>query len=163
LWRAHGVANGLLLTSMPISNRSQAHESLSSAERGGRIPPAPSASPLSPGPSSAYRDETDVLAKPAGSCDPGTAVTSPDLVASDPTNAERQARYKARRKGLIPAPIRLDCPSCGKIHTGARGAMCARCWEKHTVEGRAYKAARVAKTYARKKQASAIAGNSAQA
>ena len=45
----------------------------------------------------------------------------------------------------------LPCPSCPRIHTGARGSLCCRCWERLTEDGRAYKARRVRETRARAK------------
>ena len=45
----------------------------------------------------------------------------------------------------------LACPSCPRYHTGARGMLCCRCWERLTPEGRAYKASRVRETRARAK------------
>jgi hypothetical protein len=45
----------------------------------------------------------------------------------------------------------LACPSCPRYHTGARGMLCCRCWERLTPEGRAYKARRVRETRARAK------------
>lgn len=63
--------------------------------------------------------------------------------------AEKQKRYRERKAGRLPAPEKPTCQACGKAHTGARGLLCCRCWESLTPEGRAYRAARVAR--ARKK------------
>lgn len=72
-------------------------------------------------------------------------------MATDRTNAERQKRWRDRQAGKLPAAPKISCAACGKIHTGARGQYCSRCWEKETVEGRAFKAARVARARARRK------------
>jgi hypothetical protein len=66
-------------------------------------------------------------------------------------SAERTRRYRARLKGDLPPVERLECPACGKSHTGARGPLCCRCWERLTEEGRVYKRQRVADTRARAK------------
>ena len=71
----------------------------------------------------------------------------------DPTAAERQRRWRERQAGRLPPVKRLTCPACGITHTGARGVPCSRCWERLTVEGRAYKADRVARSRARKRNA----------
>jgi hypothetical protein len=69
----------------------------------------------------------------------------------DPTNADRQRRWRARRKaGTTWQP--LICQSCGKPHIGAHGSLCSRCWEQLTPDGRAAKAARVRRSRARKRQ-----------
>jgi hypothetical protein len=47
--------------------------------------------------------------------------------------------------------VRVSCQACGKLHTGARGQLCSRCWQSLTPEGRADRAARVAKARARAK------------
>lgn len=72
-------------------------------------------------------------------------------LANDPTNAERQQRWRDRLKGAIPPAPKLACVACGKSHTGARGVHCSRCWEKHTPEGREFKRQRVYATRARQK------------
>lgn len=69
----------------------------------------------------------------------------------DPTGSERQRRYRERLAGRLPPVQRLTCPACGILHTGARGPLCSRCWERLDPAGRAYKADRVAKTRARKR------------
>lgn len=71
---------------------------------------------------------------------------------SDPTAAERVRRYRERKAGRLPPAVRLTCPACAIVHTGARGRFCSRCWERLTPEGRQYKADRVARSRARKKQ-----------
>ena len=63
----------------------------------------------------------------------------------DPTTAERSRRYRERQAGRLPPAQRPTCQACGIIHTGARGLLCSRCWQSLTVEGRADRAARVAK------------------
>ena len=68
------------------------------------------------------------------------------------TNAERQRRWRERQAGRLPPVQRLTCPACGITHTGARGDLCSRCWERLTPEGRAYKADRVARSRARKRK-----------
>ena len=70
--------------------------------------------------------------------------------------AERAWRYRARRRGQLPPVTRLECTACGRVHTGARGALCSRCWTNLTPEGRADRAARVARSRARR--ASVTAG-----
>jgi hypothetical protein len=70
---------------------------------------------------------------------------------SDPTNSDRQQRWRDRQAGRLAAAVRVSCQACGKLHTGARGALCSRCWQSLTPEGRADRAARVAKTRARAK------------
>ena len=52
------------------------------------------------------------------------------------TNAERQARFRARATGrLLPVP---GCPMCGRaVLAGDKHAgLCVHCWREHTVEGR---------------------------
>ena len=61
------------------------------------------------------------------------------------SNAERQARYRARVAGKLPEV--LDCVMCGRQaeaaheHTG----LCLRCWRRYTPEGKADTASRVAR------------------
>ena len=69
----------------------------------------------------------------------------------DPTAAERARRYRERKAGRLPAVEQQTCPACGRSHTGARGALCSRCWQSLTPEGRADRAARVAKARAKRK------------
>jgi hypothetical protein len=73
----------------------------------------------------------------------------------DPTNAERSRRFRQRRKGIEPPAPKLACPACGKIHTGARGLLCCRCWERKTPEGRAWNAERRRAAYQKKRAAAA--------
>jgi hypothetical protein len=73
-------------------------------------------------------------------------------VMSDPTAAERARRYRERQAGRLPPAERYECQACGITHTGARGALCSRCWQSLTVEGRADRAARVAKVRAKRKR-----------
>ena len=70
----------------------------------------------------------------------------------DPTGAERAKRYRERQAGRLPPPAKPTCPACGITHTGARGPLCSRCWQSLTVEGRANRAARVAKVRAKRKR-----------
>lgn len=69
----------------------------------------------------------------------------------DPTNAARKRRLRARRAGLLPPAVKLACstPGCATTHDGRHGLRCSRCWERFTVEGRADRAARVARFRAR--------------
>jgi len=69
----------------------------------------------------------------------------------DPTNAARQRRYRERQAGRLPLPAKPICPSCGIVHTGARGPLCSRCWERLDPAGRQFKRDRVAKARARKR------------
>jgi hypothetical protein len=69
----------------------------------------------------------------------------------DPTNADRQRRYRERQAGRLPPAERPTCPACSIAHTGARGLLCSRCWERLTEEGRQFKRDRVAKARARKR------------
>lgn len=69
----------------------------------------------------------------------------------DPTNAERQRRYRERQAGRLAPAQPLTCAACGRNHTGAHGLLCSRCWTALTPEGRADRAARVAKTRARRR------------
>ena len=75
-------------------------------------------------------------------------------MATDPTNAERQRRYRERRAGRLPPPQPLVCAACGRNHTGAHGVLCSRCWTSLTPEGRADRAARVARTRDRRRSRS---------
>ena len=70
----------------------------------------------------------------------------------DPTGAERARRYRERKAGRL-APVQpLSCAACGRNHTGVRGVLCSRCWQSLTPEGRADRAARVAKVRAKRKR-----------
>lgn len=70
----------------------------------------------------------------------------------DPTGADRQRRWRERRKaGASYQP--LICAACSRNHTGAHGVLCNRCWQSLTSEGRADRAARVAKARARRRSA----------
>lgn len=69
----------------------------------------------------------------------------------DRTNAERQRRYRERQAGRLAPAQPLTCAACGRNHTGAHGLLCSRCWTALTPEGRADRAARVAKTRARRR------------
>ena len=70
----------------------------------------------------------------------------------DPTAAERARRYRKRQAGRLPPAKQYECQACGITHTGARGVLCSRCWQSLTVEGRADRAARVAKARAKRKR-----------
>jgi len=48
----------------------------------------------------------------------------------DPTGAERQRRYRERKAGRLPPAPKPTCAACGITHTGARGLLCSRCWER---------------------------------
>ena len=67
------------------------------------------------------------------------------------SNAERARRYRARRRGDLPPVMKLACTACGRIHTGVHGELCSRCWTAFTPEGRADRAARVARSRARRR------------
>jgi hypothetical protein len=71
----------------------------------------------------------------------------------DPTNAERQRRWRERQAERLAPAVRVSCEACGITHTGAHGLLCSRCWERLTVEGRAAKAERVRKSRARQRDA----------
>jgi hypothetical protein len=79
----------------------------------------------------------------------GAAVPSPGGLVSDPTNAERSRRFRARKAGKIPPAEKLICSECGAGRSGRYGEICRRCWERVTPEGRAAKAARVARARGR--------------
>jgi len=57
--------------------------------------------------------------------------------------AQRQRLYRQRKAGLAPGGRRIPCESCGRRHTGAKGLLCSRCWERLTPEGRMAVAERV--------------------
>lgn len=67
-------------------------------------------------------------------------------------SAENARRYRQRQSGLLPPVTRLECTACGRQHTGVRGVLCSRCWTALTPDGRADRAARVARSRARRKQ-----------
>lgn len=54
----------------------------------------------------------------------------------DPTAADRQRRYRARKAGLLPPVERRPCTTCPRLHSGAHGKHCWECWEKHSPVGR---------------------------
>jgi hypothetical protein len=61
----------------------------------------------------------------------------PDPTAADlSTAAQRQRLYRLRKAGLAPGGRRILCESCPRRHTGAKGRLCSRCWERLTPEGR---------------------------
>jgi hypothetical protein len=63
----------------------------------------------------------------------------------DPRNAEYQHTWRERQAGRLPPVQRQVCPACGIIHTGARGVLCSRCWERLTEEGKEFRRERVRK------------------
>ena len=67
------------------------------------------------------------------------------------TPAARAKRYRERKAGRLPPPQPPVCPACGLAHRGARGILCSRCWERLTPEGQAFKAERVRRARARKR------------
>ena len=67
------------------------------------------------------------------------------------TPADRAKRYRERKAGRLPPLQPPVCPACGLLHRGARGLLCSRCWERLTPEGRAFKAERVRRARARKR------------
>jgi hypothetical protein len=72
---------------------------------------------------------------------------------SSPTPAAAHSRaYRDRKAGRLPPVERLTCSACGAGRTGRHGELCSRCWERLTAEGRQAKAARVAKSRARRKR-----------
>ena len=73
-------------------------------------------------------------------------------MASDPTNAERQRRWRERQAERLPPAVRVPCEACGIMHTGAHGVLCSRCWERLTVKGRADVAERVRQSRARRNE-----------
>ena len=75
---------------------------------------------------------------------------------TDPTNADRQRRHRARQAGLLPPVELLPCTTCSRLHTGAHGEPCWECWRLHTPEGRADRAARVARSKLRRREREAV-------
>jgi hypothetical protein len=63
----------------------------------------------------------------------------------DSRNAEYQHTWRERKAERLPPAPRPECPACGIIHTGARGVLCSRCWERLTEEGREFRRERVRK------------------
>ena len=61
----------------------------------------------------------------------------------DPTNAERQRRFRKRKTGQLPPAQRVPCGNCPRLHSGAHGLLCCRCWERLTPDGRLAKAEQV--------------------
>ncbi len=71
-------------------------------------------------------------------------------MAADPTNSERQRRWRERQAGRLG-----DVPvcSCGKlILRSANDGLCSRCWRK-TPEGREQRRLAVAAIRAKRRQA----------
>lgn len=61
----------------------------------------------------------------------------------DPTNAERQRRWRDRQAGrLEPAP-QLSCTTCGRSCSGSHGPICRDCFRR-TPEGREWQRLRMA-------------------
>ena len=71
---------------------------------------------------------------------------------TDPTNTARQRRWYARQKAGTPWQP-LTCQACGANCKGVHGALCSRCWERLTIEGKAAKAERVRLSRARRRSA----------
>jgi hypothetical protein len=69
----------------------------------------------------------------------------------DPRNAEHQRRWRERQAGRLPPVKRPCCTTCGKVHRGAHGALCASCWERITPEGKAAHSERVRRAQRRKR------------
>jgi predicted amidophosphoribosyltransferase len=63
----------------------------------------------------------------------------------DPRNAEYQRTWRERQAGRLPPVQRPVCPACGITHTGSRGVLCSRCWERLTEEGKEFRRERVRK------------------
>ena len=80
------------------------------------------------------------------------------LVGMPLTPAEKQKAYRERKAGRQPAAPKLECPACGKIHKGARGVLCSRCWERLTPEGKAYRVERVQRSKAKRADANSDTG-----
>jgi hypothetical protein len=70
---------------------------------------------------------------------------------NDPTGADRSRRYRERKAGRLAPHQPLTCSACGAGASGQYGPICRRCWERLTPEGRAAKAARVARARARRR------------
>ena len=68
-------------------------------------------------------------------------------------NAEYQRRWRERQVGRMPPPQPPTCSACGRNHRGVHGALCSRCWQSLTPEGRADRAARVARSRQRQRLA----------
>ena len=67
-------------------------------------------------------------------------------------NAEYQRRWRERQAGRMSPPTPPVC-ACGRNHRGVHGVLCSRCWQKLTPEGRADRAARVARSRQRQRLA----------
>jgi hypothetical protein len=72
----------------------------------------------------------------------------------DPTNAERQRRWRERQAEQLPPAARVPCQACPTLHTGKHGVFCQRCWLRLTPEGRADVAERVRRGRARRRASS---------
>ena len=75
-------------------------------------------------------------------------------MASDPTNAARQLRWRERQAEQLPPAVRVPCETCPTRHTGKHGRWCQRCWRRLTPEGRAVVAEQVRQSRARRRAAS---------
>jgi hypothetical protein len=71
----------------------------------------------------------------------------------DPRNAEHQRTWRERQAGRLPPVQRQVCTACPRLHTGAHGTLCWRCWRRLTPEGRRYVADSTARSKARRKAA----------
>ena len=68
----------------------------------------------------------------------------------DPTNADRQRRWRERQAERLPPAVRVPCETCPTMHTGKYGLLCQRCWLRLAPEGRAEVSARVQRSKARR-------------
>lgn len=62
---------------------------------------------------------------------------------TDPTNAERQRRWRERQAGRLAPAQQLTCSSCNAACTGAHGTLCRDCWRR-TPEGKDWQRLRMA-------------------
>ena len=67
----------------------------------------------------------------------------------DPTNADRQRRWRERQAGRAAPAAKVLCTVCGIIHTGAHGTLCRLCWRK-TPDGLEWQRQRIAALRARR-------------
>jgi hypothetical protein len=72
---------------------------------------------------------------------------------SNPRNAEYQRTWRERQAGRLPPVQRQVCTACPRLHTGAHGTLCWRCWRRLTPEGRRYVADSTARSKANRKAA----------
>jgi hypothetical protein len=71
----------------------------------------------------------------------------------DPRNAEYQRTWRERQARRLPPVQRQVCTACPRLHTGAHGTLCWRCWRRLTPEGRRYVADSTARSKANRKAA----------